>query len=115
MGESDHSISDAELVPYVTYLNKLLKKERNYSIDVNLFAELVFSLVKEGYINTEEEAPPLYYHFLNKLCDSWDQVSVENYTKVLWTMALTEQSNLHNPLIPVMFEKMPKIKFDGKD
>lgn len=112
---SDVSISDAELVPYITYLNKLLKKEKDYTINIDLFSELIFSLAKEGYVDTEKEAPPLYYHFLNKLCDEWDQLSHSNYPKVLWTLALTEQKDLPNPIIPIMFEKLPEIEMESKN
>jgi hypothetical protein len=107
---SDLSISDAELVPYIAYLNKLLKKENDHQLNINMFSELMFSLAKEGYINTEDEAPPLYYHYMHKLCESWDHLDHDHYPKVLWTLAITEQKDLPNPLIPIMFEKLPEIE-----
>ena len=72
-------------------------------------ADLFYNLIKYGYVNPEE-LPDFHYHFLNDLCNKHSELDNSKLINVLWAMAYTEESDLQNPLIPLLIEQLPSVK-----
>ena len=102
-------ISDAEVVPFLKYLNKLMSRETADEIEIDLFTKLFFEITKYGYIN-QEKLPAIYYQYVNDICMFYEDLDPDLYVKVLWSLAYIEKEDLPNPLIPLLFGKLSDIK-----
>ena len=98
-----------EIMPFLRYINHLLPKEYQDEFEINKTSQLFYNLVKYGYVNTEER-DNIYYHFVNDLCINYDDLEEDNYINTIWALACTEETDLQNPLIPILIEKLPNFK-----
>jgi hypothetical protein len=99
----------SQITPFFKYLEKTLNSNFKDEFEISVFTDLMHALVKHGFIEAEQK-PTIYYHYVNDMCAKYEQLPADEYIKALWVLSYTEEADLDNPLIPIMFEKLPQLE-----
>jgi hypothetical protein len=75
--------------------------------------------VKEGFISNSQHTR-LYYSFILNLKEKLEReggakaISFNDLIHVIWSLIATEEENLMNPIIPILYERLYEFKRPGK-
>ena len=104
-------INDSEILPFLKYMDKILSKDKEEDLDINLLSELFYEITNHGH-DSANQFPSIYFRFINDICENYDELSEDLYIKVLWALAYTEEDDFQNPLIPILFEKLQYVELE---
>ena len=101
--------SEKDISHFFKYLEKIFQNEVEEKFDINISSDLFYCAVQNGYI-TKSSISQFLYHYLFQLCEQHDKLDADKIPGILWAMAYIEEKDLPNPLIPILLEKLSKLK-----